>query len=169
MFPQTMFAVATAPLHDCTRLPQLMLWTWLHVLQCALANQSLDPEEDAVNKPDRPIPSGRITVQQTRILRWACLIPCLAFSAWYSVAVVQASAALAFFVYVYNELQLNSHWLGRSVLNGAGLACFEMGATLIAGRIFFFILASCQRFLYVQCCRTQPNDTRSNLQARHRH
>ena len=134
-----------------------MLWVWLHLLQCDLANQSLSPEEDAVNKPDRPIPSGRITVQQTRILRWACLIPCLTLSAWYSVAVMEASVAMAVFVYIYNELEFNSHWLGRNILNGAGLTCFEMGATLIAGtnliKLLFF-----NGFYCIPRLRTRSNE-----------
>jgi len=113
-----------------------MLWIWLHVLQFNFANQSLCPEEDALNKPDRPIPSQRITVQQTRILRWASLIPCLGYSAWYSAAVMQASTMLSCFMFVYNELKFDSHWVGRNVLNGAGLACFETGATLIASETF---------------------------------
>ncbi|KAF8526145.1 UbiA prenyltransferase family [Gautieria morchelliformis] len=133
LIPVTIFSVATAPLHDRTHLPQLMLWVWLHLLQFNLANQSLNPNEDAANKPDRPIPSGRITVQQARILRWGCLIPCLMCSACFSTAVVQVSAASSFFFYAFNELGFDSHWFGRHVLNGAGLACFEIGATLIAG------------------------------------
>jgi 4-hydroxybenzoate polyprenyltransferase len=114
---------------------QVVCWIWLHCFQCALANQSLGPDEDAINKPDRPIPSGRVTVEQARFMRWACIIPCLALSAIYSMAVVQASAALAFFLYIYNELEFNTHWFSRNLLNGAGLACFEVGATLIAGEV----------------------------------
>ncbi|KAF8527487.1 UbiA prenyltransferase family [Hysterangium stoloniferum] len=134
LIPVTVFAATTAPHVDSASGVQVLCWTWLHCLHCALANQSLDPDEDALNKPDRPIPSGRVTVAQTRVMRWACIIPCLALSAMYSTRVVQASAALAFFLYIYNELKFNAHWLSRNFLNGAGLACFEVGATLIAGR-----------------------------------
>jgi UbiA prenyltransferase family len=130
---QTIFSVATAPLQDRSHLPQLMLWVWLHLLQFDLANQSLSPNEDVVNKPDRPIPSGRLTVEQARTLRWVCLIPCVVYSACFSTAVMQASATISFFSYAYNELGFDCHWFGRYVLNGAGLACFETGATLIAG------------------------------------
>lgn len=110
---------------------QSVFWTWLHVLQCALANQTLSPEEDALNKPDRPIPSGRISQQDARLLRWLCIIPCLALSFSYGIVVFKASAWLSIFLYIYNELSFNAHWLSRNLLNGAGLACFEIGATLI--------------------------------------
>lgn len=112
---------------------QIVFWIWLHVLQCALSNQTSSPEEDALNKPYRPIPSGRISQQDARLLRWFCIIPCLVLSSFYSVAVFKASAWLSIFIYIYNELSYNAHWLSRNLLNGAGLACFEIGATLIAG------------------------------------
>ncbi|KAF8582843.1 hypothetical protein K439DRAFT_1350349 [Ramaria rubella] len=134
LLPVTVFAISTAPLSDSATLPHLVFWIWLHILQCALANQIMGKDEDAINKPDRPIPSGRITIAQAWVLRWACVVPCLLLSAWYGREVLRASAALAFFLYIYNELGYNSHWLSRNVLNGAGLACFEVGATLIAGR-----------------------------------
>ncbi|GJJ13298.1 hypothetical protein Clacol_007550 [Clathrus columnatus] len=111
---------------------QTVFWTWLHVLQCALANQTLSPEEDALNKPDRPIPAGRISQESARLLRWFCIIPCLALSSLYSATVFRASACLTIFLIIYNELTFNSHWLSRNLLNGAGLACFEVGATLIS-------------------------------------
>ena len=48
----------------------MLLWTWLNTLVFVLANQRLPDAvtEDALNKPWRPIPAGRITMARTRRL-----------------------------------------------------------------------------------------------------
>lgn len=40
----------------------------------------------------------------------------------------------AVLTYLYNEMQLSANWFTRNVLNGFGVAAFEAGATLVAGR-----------------------------------
>ncbi|EIW54174.1 uncharacterized protein TRAVEDRAFT_132392 [Trametes versicolor FP-101664 SS1] len=133
VIPVTSLAIASAPLASPLHLPHVVFWLWLHVLQIDLANQSMDPDEDAKNKSYRPIPAKRISVAQTRLLRWAIVPVCLRLSALYSAQTLYASAAFALLTLIYNEFAAHRrHWIIRNVMNALGLAAFEVGATLIA-------------------------------------
>ena len=129
-----MFALVAAPLYSLQRIPHIVLWIWLHILQFDVANQCISPEEDKLNKADRPLAAGRITVRQAVILRWALLPICLLVSLSYSRSVLFASIAMAALTILYNELQVHAaHWSIRNLMNAVGYATFETGATLIAG------------------------------------
>ncbi|KAI0629571.1 UbiA prenyltransferase family-domain-containing protein [Trametes polyzona] len=134
VIPVSSLAIASAPISSPLRLPHVVFWVWLHVLQFDFANQSLDADEDAKNKSDRPIPAKRITIAQTRLLRWLIVPVCWRLSALYSVETFYASVALAALTLLYNELTAHRrHWIIRNVVNALGFASFEVGATLIAG------------------------------------
>ena len=101
------FVVGATGCTSSERLASAFFWIWLNLLQFDLANQCLDPSEDAANKPWRPIPSGRITVSRARALRWAVVPPCIALSHYHG-------AALAGFVYFLvtfcsNELKTSTN------------------------------------------------------------
>lgn len=130
--------MAAAPICSITRLPHIIWWIWLHLLQFDVSNQTLDPEEDALNKSDRPLPSKRITFQNALRLRWTLIPTCWAVSALYSTQTFYASVSLVVFTVIYNELSAHAgHWLVRNTVNAAGFASFEAGATLIAGMFMF--------------------------------
>ena len=116
-----------------------VLWTWLHLLQFCVSNQSLNPEEDALNKPWRPIPSGIVSSVNARILRWILLPLCLSLSISLEVHWQGISLAIAFLV--HNELHLHSHWLMRNACNAWGYASFNAGASAIAGAYYSFYAA----------------------------
>ncbi|KAH9971270.1 UbiA prenyltransferase family [Russula compacta] len=133
--PVTLFAAAAAPSHCLSRLPHITLWLWVHVLQLGLANQTLPHAiaEDAINKPDRPLPSGRISLQTARALRWIMIPLCLLLSAAYGPRTILASFAASLFMLAYNEGGgAGSHWSVRHALNAVGYAVAEAGATLVA-------------------------------------
>ncbi|KAJ7756756.1 UbiA prenyltransferase family-domain-containing protein [Mycena maculata] len=131
-------ATASAPLSSIYRLPHVVFWIWLHLLQFDVSNQTLQPEEDAMNKQDRPLPSKRISLSQAVILRWVLIPMCGALSVCYSVETVYASIALVMLTIIYNELEAHSgHWLVRNTVNAAGFASFEVGATLVAGKCYW--------------------------------
>lgn len=48
---------------------QNLFYFWLYIYQFCLANQIAGIEEDRLNKPDRPLPSGMVTMEGAR-LRW---------------------------------------------------------------------------------------------------
>jgi 4-hydroxybenzoate polyprenyltransferase len=132
------FAVVAAPLCSLKRLPHVIFWTWLHILQFDVSNQCLSLEEDKRNKSDRPLAAGRISVQHAVILRWALLPLCLFISLSYSVQVLYASVAMAALTIIYNECQAHAaHWSVRNILNAVGYATFEIGATLVAGTVHY--------------------------------
>ena len=114
-----------------------MFWLWLQVLALDLSNQTLDPEEDRRNKPERPIPAGRISLRTAVILRWLMPLVCFAWSACYSKELLYSSIFNCILVIVYDEMgYANGHWLGRQVLNSFGHVSFELGATFLAGRSY---------------------------------
>ena len=129
---KTIFTLAAAPLTDLDRLPHVVLWIWLHLLQFDVSNQTINPEEDTLNKSDRPVASGRISLEHALFLRWILVPICLAFSACYTLGTVYASASIFLFTILYNELGASAgHWIFRHFTVGIGFASFEIGATLV--------------------------------------
>jgi len=132
--PITVLAVASAPLTNIAHLPHTIFWTWFHVLQFDVSNQTLDPEEDEHNKKDRPLPSKRITYRNAVILRWALVPACWTLSACYSLQTMYASMALVALTIIYDELGAHAgHWAVRNLVNALGFVSFEVGASLVAG------------------------------------
>lgn len=128
---QMLFACAGAASLELGQFLRAFFWLWLHLLQFCVSNQSLSPEEDAQNKPFRPIPSRRITVAQARKLRWALIPICLMVSAAYGVFAPGVTLAVHFLL--HNELQLDANWITRNVLNALGYCAFDAGASAILG------------------------------------
>ena len=149
-----------------------VLWTWLHLLQFCVSNQSLNPEEDTLNKPWRPIPSGIVSVANARILRWILLPICLSLSI--SLEAHWQGICLAIGFIVHNEMHLHSHWLMRNACNAWGYASFNAGASAIAGAynsfgtVFINDRTSCARPInYVHAyfnliCRQCPHNFLDN-------
>ncbi|KAF8590044.1 hypothetical protein K439DRAFT_1651394 [Ramaria rubella] len=131
LLPVTIFASIMAPIHRFDRLPQIIFWIWLHLLQFCVSNQSINPEEDAINKPWRPIPTGRVTVEQAQNLRWFLIVSCLVLSIYRGV--LPASILICLSTIAYNDLRLHEHIMMRNVCNAVGYASFELGATQLAG------------------------------------
>ncbi|KAI0043716.1 hypothetical protein FA95DRAFT_1498188 [Auriscalpium vulgare] len=134
LIPVTFFAVASATDFELSRLVHVMAWIWLHLLQFDVSNQTLSEDEDGMNKTDRPLPSGRMTLRSALILRWLLVPVCWIYSAFYSVEVVYASIALVALTVIYDEMGAHAgHYIVRNLVNAGGFASFEAGSTLIAG------------------------------------
>ncbi|KAF7300701.1 S-adenosyl-L-methionine-dependent methyltransferase [Mycena chlorophos] len=131
MVPISLFAMVAAPLTSLSNIPHLTFWLWLHLLGFNTSNQTASLE-DATNKPDRPIPAGRISLRNATILRWTLMPLCWLFSLAYSRQTMYASMSLSLFTWMYNELHGNSASLSRYALNGLGFAAFEAGTTFVA-------------------------------------
>ncbi|EIW64971.1 uncharacterized protein TRAVEDRAFT_93217, partial [Trametes versicolor FP-101664 SS1] len=129
-FPTLIFGTTAAPIYTTSQILPRAAWIWLHLLQFCLSNQCLSPEEDAANKPWRPIAARRITTENAQILRWAMLPVCLFVSAHYGVLLPSITLAIA--TLAHNELRLDSGWLARNVCNAVGYASFNAGATYAA-------------------------------------
>ncbi|KAI9454091.1 UbiA prenyltransferase family [Russula earlei] len=130
VLPVTVFAYLSAPNTSADRMLCSVFWTWLHLLQFCISNQSIHPKEDSLNKPWRPIPSGLISVNDTRTLRWVLLPLCLFFSV--CLEAHWPSISLAIVIIAYNELHMSSHWFLRGFCYAWGNASFNAGALQIA-------------------------------------
>lgn len=146
LIPQTMFAsfsiLSGRFRHDSTsiplgvlsaRLPAVVFWIWLQLLVLDLANQRLPDSvaEDRLNKPWRPIPSGRLTSSGARDL----LVLSIAFTLVASALLlggVQETLLLFSLNWLYNDLGLaNSHWFLRNLLNALGITAIGAGALAV--------------------------------------
>ncbi|OSD02318.1 hypothetical protein PYCCODRAFT_1367966 [Trametes coccinea BRFM310] len=128
--PVTLFAWYSCPSTSASAMFSAALWSWMHLLQFCVSNQAMSPDEDAINKPWRPIPSGRITPYGAAVLRWTLLPLCFMYSVYHKI--MAAGTIFAIGVLLHNECMLDSHWFTRNVLNALGYAVFDAGATAIA-------------------------------------
>jgi hypothetical protein len=131
---QTLFAAAAAPSCSLSRLPHALLWLWVHTLQSGLANQTLPRSlaEDLLNHPDRPLPTGRISLHTARTLRWMMIPICLGLSAVYGPRTMLASLCGSLYLLVYDDGGgARAHWLVRNTLNAIGYGIAEAGTTLV--------------------------------------
>lgn len=136
---QTMIAMVNGPLHSTTNLSCAILWLWVHLLQFNVSNQIEGFEEDEKNKPDRPLPSGRISMQKALLLRWALVPTCFGYSALFSIAILHTSIAFVVLTVLYNELGAHKmNWIVRNIVNALGFGCFGLGASLVAGKCFLY-------------------------------
>ena len=100
---------------------------------CNVSNQARGRVEDALNKPWRPLPAGRVTEAQARALRWAAVAACFACSALHGPDLVLTTAGLVLTTLAYDEGGLSGHCFGKSFCNIGGYVSFEIGATKLMG------------------------------------
>ncbi|KAI6045316.1 UbiA prenyltransferase family [Pisolithus marmoratus] len=130
-FPVIISAIATAPPAGVKQLIHTAIWVWIHLLQANVSNQTFSAHEDVVNKPWRPLPSGRITVDATWRFRWFLLVVCLYLSRWYGTGVLSASAALSLVEIFHDDFGFSSHPVLKNLCNVGGYLTFELGAVMI--------------------------------------
>ncbi|KAE9410130.1 hypothetical protein BT96DRAFT_984443 [Gymnopus androsaceus JB14] len=128
----TVFSHALASYHSVPRFALVVFWVWMHLLYFTITNQTFgaSPEEDAANKPNRPIPSKRISVEAATILRWLLVPINLALSVYSGT--VPSGAAIFILTSIYCGSGGHSHWLTKNGCAAAFYALFEYGATQIA-------------------------------------
>ncbi|TDL26385.1 hypothetical protein BD410DRAFT_715760 [Rickenella mellea] len=124
------YDLATAHLFAC-QLFHAATWIWCHLLECNVSNQTFSAEEDIINKPWRPLPSGRIDIRSARALRWFLMIFCLFLSIPFGRGVFCASAALALVQIVHDDFGLSGHPISKNLCNVGGYLTFEVGSTLV--------------------------------------
>lgn len=113
----------------------MVLWNWLVLLVSVLANQKSfeGAMEDTINKPWRPIPSGRITRAQATTLQLFAMpvgvgINCL-LGAWEETALVYNLA------WMYNDLGGGDNWIIRNIILGLALSQFNKGGMRVVAEI----------------------------------
>ena len=114
-------------------LPLTTLWVWINLLPLDMNNQqgSGDIAEDTRNKPWRPIPAGRLTVNETRVLVIVSYI--IATFASYLLGGLTECVVIAFEGWVYNQLgAANDSYIARNILNAMGYMTFAAEAAKVA-------------------------------------
>ena len=146
VFPETAFGICSAlsgPMITSNnspdagsilkRIPLVLLWTWTNVLIFDLANQRLPNSiiEDSINKPWRPIPSGRLSPCEARRLLLAVL-PVATLVTFYTGG-MEETIVMNTLEYMYNDLGgADENFVVRNLINAAGFVCYSAGATRVA-------------------------------------
>ena len=129
MRPQTIYGTIAAPTEASHHIIFRMMWIWVNLLEINIANQSLDADEDTMNKPWRPIPSRRISHSTARALHWALLPLCLVLS--HAFRVPMAGLVLHMANICYHDLGLAQWWPTKSLCNAFAYAAFNAGASTV--------------------------------------
>lgn len=115
------------------RLPLVIVWNWTNVVIFDLANQRLPGSviEDSINKPWRPLPSGRLSMVQAKRLLLAAL-PIAFFISCYLGGMEQTVAHMAL-TWMYNDLGgADENYFVRNLINAFGFMCYNSGAAVVA-------------------------------------
>lgn len=131
LVPNIIFGILVGPVTSLKGFNQSLFWIWIHLLQCNVSNQYKTREEDLLNKPWRPLPSDRITLEGARNLRWALCVLCLSVSSLYSWRLVCVSLALTFTTIAYDEYGLAGHWIGKNFAGVFGYTTFGAGTLML--------------------------------------
>lgn len=134
IFPVMVFAIAVSPRHNPLALFCALCWLWFHLFQFNASNQSYSANEDILNKPWRPVPSGRIGVKDSRALRWGLMIFCLGFSSLFSLNVVMTSGIYTVLLVMHDDFHLSHNPIFKNLFNTGGYVAFELGTSLILSR-----------------------------------
>ncbi|KAJ7777573.1 hypothetical protein DFH07DRAFT_731320, partial [Mycena maculata] len=81
--------IVAAPLTSIRNLPHLVFWLWFHLVHFNTSNQTASKDE--TSKPDRPLPTGKITLQEALILCWTSMPMCSVLPLTYSKEVMYSS------------------------------------------------------------------------------
>ncbi|KAJ2918807.1 hypothetical protein MD484_g1610, partial [Candolleomyces efflorescens] len=95
-------------------------------------NQAWSPEEDAKNKPWRPIPAGRISLRNAKILRWISVAYCCILSLYFQKAALIPSFLFTCFVFAYNYLGWDRNGFMKIFMLAYGYPMMALGAVLVA-------------------------------------
>lgn len=115
------------------RIPALLIYNWSNLVVFDLANQrgADSVAEDKINKPWRPIPMGKITIEQTRRAMIVAVPLSLALN-WYQ-GVWTEGLLIHVTTWMYNDLGGGDEFLVRDALAATGYAMFNSGSLKIAG------------------------------------
>lgn len=114
------------------RLPAMILWSWSNLFLFNLHNQRHPSAiaEDAINKPWRPIPSGRLSSRQATYLMY-CMYPVILVVSYIAGGLVPCLLEIVCCL-CYNEWGGASDPFVKNFLNGIGMAFFLAGPLEVA-------------------------------------
>ncbi|KAK0478050.1 UbiA prenyltransferase family [Armillaria luteobubalina] len=127
-FPVLAYSLAVSKEFTFGSLVSTIAWLWLHLLQANVSNQTFSGDEDMANKPWRPLPSGRLTQRQARVLRWCLTMICLTVSALLGRVILFSSAALTLVEILHDDFGFSRNLVLKNLCNVGGYITFELGA-----------------------------------------
>lgn len=114
------------------RLPLVLAFNWCNLLIFKMANQrsAMSVAEDTVNKPWRPISSGKITPEQTR----RAMLAIIPLSLWYHylLGLWEYGLGMEAGIWAYNDLGGGDEPFLRELLIALGYGVFNHGSLRIA-------------------------------------
>ena len=117
------------------RLPLVLAWIWLTLLVVDIANQRHPGSviEDTLNKPWRPLPSGRISTFGARRLLFIAIPSVLAITKFFLPQGLPVTIIAIIGSYMYNDLGgADESFFVRNLMNAAAITCFGAGAAQVA-------------------------------------
>ena len=124
-------ASSAATLKILQRFPLVLVYTWLNLVIFDLANQRDSSAEDAINKPHRPIPSGRLNSLQMRRLLLISIPSVLVVS--FMLEVWQETALLIALTWMYNDLAGGDEsFIIRNLIIAVAFGLYNYGALRVA-------------------------------------
>ncbi|KAG1835351.1 UbiA prenyltransferase family, partial [Suillus subalutaceus] len=108
-----------------------LCWLWFHLFQFNASNQSYSSHEDVLNKPWRPVASGRISVKDSRALRWGLMVFCLGHFIPFQ---LKRLVFYSVFVAMHDDFHLSRHPIFKNLCTAGGYVANELGCLLILSR-----------------------------------
>jgi 4-hydroxybenzoate polyprenyltransferase len=126
-----------------------VIWNWFVLLVSVLANQKSveGAMEDAINKPWRPIPSGRITRAQATTLQ--LFVMPVGIGVNYLLGAWEETALVYNLAWMYNDLGGGDNWIIRNVILALALSQFNKGGMRVAAEMGFDIPASSWWWIFI--------------------
>ena len=116
VLPGVAFTLVAVKHHGSTNYVPALLWSLfyfcLYIYTFNLCNQYTGVEEDRINKPDRPIPSGLVSVEGARF-RWY-IVTVLYIVAGLAIGNVWSSLLWIFDTIMHNHYGWSEHWFTKN-------------------------------------------------------
>lgn len=129
-----MFEQPSLPLKLFSRLHWVIIFNWSNLLIFDLANQRLSGsvQEDLINKPWRPVPSGRMTTDDVRQVMLVAVPVVLAFN-HYVLHVGPECGLILILTWLYNDLGGGDQdWVLRNVIIAMAFWLYNAGSAKVA-------------------------------------
>nr|AVY05505.1 digeranylgeranylglyceryl phosphate synthase protein [Nodulisporium sp.] len=124
------------------RLPQVLAFNVVNLLVFTLANQRTPEsvEEDRINKPWRPIPQGRITIERTRRVMLAAIPATVALN--HALGVERQGVLILLLTWLYNDLGGGDEAFLREIIISIAYGLYNSGSLTVALGPEYYALSS---------------------------
>lgn len=114
--------------------PLVVFWVWTNLLLFNMCNQTRPGAilEDSVNKPWRPMVSGRISAQSVQYHIVVTRLGLIGISL--ALGGIVPCVVLQLLTFWYNDLDGGETWFLRNCINAGGYLCFIIGGMQVAMR-----------------------------------